>query len=108
MLPRGNTYARGKAIVQKRDAYGNAVVRMNENPILDMRKYGVEFYDGEVRKLTENMFAESIYAACDDSGNEYLIMELIVDNRNNEKYITVSDQKVVHISRGFMWKYTVV
>ena len=38
-----------------------------------------------------------MYAACDDSVNEYLIMELIVYYRNNDKDITVPDQEVVHI-----------
>ena len=75
MLPRGSRYARGKVIGRKRNAYGNAVVRTNGNPILDTREYCVGFDDGEVSELAENMIAESMYAACDDSGNEYLMME---------------------------------
>ena len=43
MLPRGKKYARGKVIGRKRDADGNAVGRTNDNPILDTRKYHVEF-----------------------------------------------------------------
>ena len=57
ILPRGNTYARGKSIGQKRNADWNSVRIRNNNPILDNRKYDVEFDDGEVRKLTENMIA---------------------------------------------------
>ena len=34
MLPRGNTYSRGKFIGKKIDASGNAFGRSNENPIL--------------------------------------------------------------------------
>ena len=41
MLPRRNTYARGEVIGRKRDASGNAVGRMNDNPILDTPKYRV-------------------------------------------------------------------
>ena len=51
MLPRGNSYTRGKVIGQKRDAYGNAIGMKNNNPILDTRKYRVEFDDGEVSEL---------------------------------------------------------
>ena len=69
MLPRGNTYARGKVIGQKIYASGNAVGSMNDNPILDTCKYHVEFDDGEVSELMKFFIAESIYAACDDSGN---------------------------------------
>ena len=46
MLPRGNSYARGKFIGQKRDADGNYVGRENDNPILDTREYRVVFDDG--------------------------------------------------------------
>ena len=75
MLPRGNSYARGKVIRRKRYADGNAVGRTNNNPILDTHKYRVKFDDGEVSKITVNVITESIYAVYDDSGNEYLMME---------------------------------
>ena len=79
MLPRGNSYARVKVIGRKRDADGNAVGRYNDNPILDTREYSVEFDDGEISELTANLISESIYAACDDSGNDYLIIDSISD-----------------------------
>ena len=75
MLPRGNSYARGKVIGPKRDADGNDVGKTNYNPILDTRAYHVEVYDGYVRKLTENAIVDSMYAAYDDSGNEYMMMD---------------------------------
>ena len=46
IFPIGNSYARGKVVVRKIDADGNAVGRGNENPILDTREYRVEFDDG--------------------------------------------------------------
>ena len=49
-----------------------------------------------------NVIAESMYAACASSGNEYLMMDLIVDYRKNENSITVSDQKVVNRGRRVM------
>ena len=70
MLPRVNIYARGKVIIRKKDASEDSVVRRNDNNMLDTRKYRVDFDDAEVRKLTENVIAESIYAACDDSGKD--------------------------------------
>ena len=45
MLPRGNTYARGKVIGRKIYASGNAVGRRNKYPIIDTHKYRVEFDD---------------------------------------------------------------
>ena len=52
--------------------------------------------------MTANLIPESMYVACDDSGNEYVMVDLIVDYRNNYKAITVPDQKVVHRGRRFM------
>ena len=74
---------------------------MNKNPILDMREHRVDFGDVEVRKLTANVITDSMYASCDDSENEYLMMESIVEYQNNYKAITVPNQKVLHRCRRF-------
>ena len=75
MLLRGNSYARSKVIGWKKDAYGNDIGRSNDNPILDTREYSVEFDDEEVIKLTANVIADSMFATCDDSRNEYQTMD---------------------------------
>ena len=79
MLPRGNTCVRGKVIRQKIDSSGNAVGRVNNNPIFHTHEYRVKFGDGEVRKLIKNVIVESMYAACGDSCNDYLLMGSIFD-----------------------------
>ena len=53
MFPRGNTYARGKVMGQKREADGNSFGRNSNKSILDMRKYCDEFDYRKVRKLTK-------------------------------------------------------
>ena len=58
--------------------------------------------------MTTNFIAEFMYAACGGSGNQYLIMEFIVDYQNNDKAVTFPYQKVVHRGRIFMRKSTVV
>ena len=47
--------------------------------------------------MMANMFADSMYDSCDDSGNDYLIMDSIVEYRKRDKAISVSNKKVVHI-----------
>ena len=74
-------------IGRKREVDGNPTGRANPNSILDTQEYQVQFGDGEVSKLTENVIAESIYASCDDKGNEYLLMESLLDYRKNDKAI---------------------
>ena len=70
IFPVVNSYARWKVIGRKRYADGNNVGRKNDNPILETRKYPVEFDDGEVIKMRANVIEESMYAACDDFGNQ--------------------------------------
>ena len=45
-----------------------------------------------------------MYTACNNSESEYIIMELIVDYRKNDKSMMVPDQKVLHRGWSFMWK----
>ena len=79
MFPRGNIYARGKVVGRNVDANSNSVGGMNDNPILGTRKYCVQFDYGDVIELTSHVISYSMYAACDDYGNENLMMEPIVD-----------------------------
>ena len=95
MFPRGNSYA-----------YGNAVGRSNDNPIIDTREYSVEFDDGEVSELTANVIADLMYAACNESGNEYLMTDSIEEYRKNDKALSVASQKVVHRGQSFICRST--
>ena len=54
-----------------------------------------------------NVIAESMYEACDDDGNEYMMMDSLLDYRNNNKTATIADKKVVHRGRNYMRQYTV-
>ena len=107
MLPRGNTHSRGKIIGRKIYSYGNAIGRTNDNPILLKNEYCVDFYDGDVSEMTANAILESMYAACDDDGNSYLMMESIVEYGKNNKHTIISDKKVVHRGWNYMRRSTV-
>ena len=102
MFPRRNSYARGKVIIWKSYADGNSVGRENNNPLMYTREYCVGFDDREVREMIANVIAEFMYDACDDSGNEYLMMESILDYQKRYKALSVSSQKVLHRGRNFM------
>ncbi|KAL7523565.1 hypothetical protein ACHAXR_000992, partial [Thalassiosira sp. AJA248-18] len=93
MLPRGSTMARGRVIGRKHDADGNVIGRANDNAVLDTREYRVEFADGEVTELTANVIAENMYAQCDQDGNQYVLLDDIVDFRKNGDAISLADQK---------------
>ena len=87
LLPRGDQMARGHVVARSRDTNGNVMERSHTNSILDARMYQVEFTGGEVKELTTNVIAESMYTQCDLEGNEYLLLDVLVDyHRDNKPY----------------------
>ena len=69
-LPLGDGMAQGRVTKRVRDNDGNVIGRANENPILDTRKYVVEFASGEEAELSANAIVQSMYAQCDPDGNQ--------------------------------------
>ncbi len=80
MLPKGVVLVKGHVTARKRDRDGNPIGRANDNPILDTRSYIVNFDDGDQSELTINKIAESLYSQCDTDGNQYVLLEEIVDH----------------------------
>jgi hypothetical protein len=95
LFPKGRTMTRGRVTARKRDATGNPKGRANDNPILDTREYTVEFDDGDVSELTANLIAESMYAQCDPDGNQYVLLDSLIDYRRLDTALKLSDQTVV-------------
>ena len=69
-------------------------------PILDTRLYIIKFNDGDHTELTANMIAESLYSQCDPNGNQYVLLEEIVDHQRLPTAIKLSDQKNVALMEG--------
>ena len=95
LFPKGGTMTRGRVTARKRDADGNPKGRANDNPILDTREYTVTFDDGDVTELTANLIAESMYAQCDPDGNQYVLLDSLLDHRQIDTALKLSDQTVV-------------
>ena len=79
MMPKGGTMSRGRVTKRKRDNNGNPIGCANNYPILDMREYIVEFHDDDVTELTANLIVKSMYAQCDPNGNQYVLLDKIID-----------------------------
>ena len=77
----GGTMTKGRVTAQKRGADRNPKGRANSNPILDTREHTVTFDDGDVTNLTENLIAESMYAQCDPDGNQYALLDSLIDHQ---------------------------
>ena len=81
---------RSHGVAQSNDANGIIMGGTHTNPILDTMLYQVEFAGGKVTELTTNIIAESMYAQCNEDGNEYLLLDLLVDYHNNSKEISLA------------------
>ncbi len=77
--------------MHKRDQDGNPVGHANDNPILDTRSNIVDFDDGNQTELTANIIAESLYSQCDPNGNQYVLLEEIVNHQCLPTAIKLSD-----------------
>ena len=71
------------ATVRKRvrDEDGSPIGRAHDNPLLDSRKYEVEYIDGHVEELTANLIAENLIAQVDEEGRRQMMLSAISDHR---------------------------
>ena len=97
-----------------RDRDSNLVGTSNQMPILDTRLYKVEFTDGRTAEFSANAIAEHMYAQCDPVGNQYLLLDTIIDHQkdsiavlNVDRYITVNGRQH-HRKTTIGWKLCVV
>lgn len=94
LLPKGDGLVSGKVIKRKRDDNGNPVGRSNQNPLLDTRVYEVHFPDGTEQEYTANLIAESLYSQVDDEGNQFILLDEILDHASDEKAVKPEDAHV--------------
>ena len=82
-LPRGSDDSLHHAKVKRRavDVDGIPVGVYHNNPLLDTRKYEIEFVDGTTEIVTANVIAENILAQVDEEGHRQLLIEEIIDHR---------------------------
>ena len=81
---------RDQVVHQKHDSNDNPVGRSNQNTILDICLYDVEFPGGEITEMVANI-GESMYTECDVIWNEYLLLMAFIDHRKNDSALSVED-----------------
>jgi hypothetical protein len=108
MLPKGGVMVKGRVTARKRDQDRNPVGHANDNPILDTRSYIIDFDDGNQTEKTVNMIAGSLYLQCDPNGNQYVLLEEIVDHRCLPAAIKLSDQKIVRADGKTYLKHSTI
>ena len=75
------------------NASENVMGTAHTNPLLDSGMYQVAFAWGKVTELTTNVIAKSMYAQCNANGNEYLLLDVLVDYHRDNKAISLVEQQ---------------
>ena len=77
---------------------------------MDTRVYEVHFPDGRTEELTTNTITEALYAKCNPDGNQYIMLNAIMEIRKNlDVAISCNDQVkivdgkkvVLHSTKGW-------
>ena len=113
-LPIEGDQRSGKVTQWARDQDGNLIGTSNRVPILDTRLYEVEFPDCRIAEFSVNAITEHMYAQCDPDGNQYLLLDAIIDHQrdstavvNVDRYITVNGRQH-HRKTTISWKLCVL
>jgi hypothetical protein len=92
MLPVGPTEERARVLHRKRDSDGNPIGVAHRNPVLDTWVYEVQFPDGRTEEVAANVIAQALYSQCDPDGNEFVLLDSIVDWRKDNSAVNPKDQ----------------
>ena len=107
LLPLGDKMVSGQVRGRKRDHEDQVQGTRNKNPILDTRTYDVEFPSGEEAEYSANVIAQNMYAQCDTDGNQYLLMDELVDYKTDGHAVKVADAYISRNGRQHMRKTTI-
>ena len=72
---------------------GTPIGRYHRNPLMDTRKYVVEFGDGSAEEYYANVIAENALSGLDSQGRELMLMESISDHKVDESAVTPQQAK---------------
>ena len=80
-LPHGDFQQTGKVICWARDQGGELTGTVHNNPILNTCSYQVELPNSQLGKYSTNVIAQNMLSQCGPDGNQFLLMESIVDHK---------------------------
>lgn len=73
------------------DDNGTPLGTMNDNPLLDMTQYVVDYIDGQSEVVTANIIAENILSQTDDYGYGRRQLDEIIDHRTTEDAVPIHE-----------------
>ena len=95
-----------RVVERARNDDGQYEGEANDNPLLDTRKYIVEFPNGELSEYTANVIAESMIAQCDEAGNDVRLLDAIIDHKSDGNAVSDADRYFYNRGRQYPKKTT--
>ena len=92
MIPKGDGLVTAKVLARKHDRDGNPIGIGHTNPLLDTRVYEVQFPDGHTEEFAANTIAENIYSQVDEEGNQFQLLDEVVDHHRDGSAISSDDK----------------
>ena len=83
-LPHKGEMLEGCITGRKRNSDGLLIGTENSNPILDTRKYNIDFGEGDYAEYTANTIIENLHDQVDESGMSHTLLKGIVDFRKSD------------------------
>jgi hypothetical protein len=88
------------------DSDGKLIGTGSKHPLLDTRKYVVEFPDGMEQIYSANLLVENMIAQCDEEDNQFILLDGIVDHKRDENAISKEEGYFYHNDRRYRKKTT--
>jgi hypothetical protein len=105
-VPIGDDIRSGKVMRHNRELDGTGKGRAKANSILDTRTYEIDLPDGLSDDYTANIIVENMYVQCDEEGNQFNLMECIVDHNTDGHDVECADMYIKHGSNKQFRKKT--
>ena len=83
ILSSGDEMSMRRVTKRARDSDGNPLGTTHANPILGTPQYIVKFNDADEAVLAANVTATNMYAQCDPEGNQYFLLDSLIDFRRS-------------------------
>jgi len=101
MFQIGDNFKRGRVVKRARGLNGETFGTASSNPILDSRKYVVQFSDGTEENFLASQIAECMFSQVDSEGNQFLLIDSIVDHKKGDDAVPIEDGYVERHGRRY-------
>ena len=102
-LPHQGQHLHATVIGLAKDSNGQTQGVYNDNRILNTNVYDVLFDDDTVKQYVANTIAENMYAQCNPDGEQFILLDLIIDHKRTKDAITKHNKYIkVNIRHCYM------